>query len=194
MNSPSYWNHRYAQDDIPWDTGGITQPLRRLIDGLEDKDMRILIPGAGRGHEAKYLQDKGFRKVYVCDWAPLALKALRRTAPDFPADKLLQEDFFELDMKVELIIEQTFFCAIPRNMRPRYVEKTHALLSKEGQVAGLFFMREFPHEGPPHGGSEAEYRQLFEPFFMLQELYPAPDSIEPRLGSELFFRFQKKEV
>ena len=53
--SQSYWNNRYLENDFGWDTGSITTPLKTYIDGLTDKSLKILIPGAGNSYEAEYL-------------------------------------------------------------------------------------------------------------------------------------------
>jgi hypothetical protein len=194
MYASEYWNDRYVREDTPWDTGKPVPPLHRIISGLNQRDIRILIPGAGRGYEAILLRSMGFQNVYVCDWAEQALDALRQMDMDFPEDHLLCGDFFALELQVDLILEHTFFCAIPRSMRIPYVQKAHQLLNSGGAIAGLLFSREFEAPGPPFGGSEEEYRSLFSPHFAIRELTPALDSIAPRLGSELQFRFEKRGV
>lgn len=185
-----YWNKRYAEGNIPWDAGAPTTPLRSFLDTLKDPHQRILIPGAGRGHEAIYLHRKGFTQVYVCDWAPLALEALLDIEPDFPSDHLLQADFFELEPRYDFLIEQTFFCAIDPSLRPAYAQKAHQLLSPGGSLVGLLWAEELPVEGPPFGGTEAEYRGYFEPFFTIEQIELAPNSIKPRAGRELFLKMK----
>jgi len=184
----TYWNNRYLNQDTPWDTGSITTPLSRFIDDLTDKEMTILIPGAGPAHEAAYLIQKGFKNVYICDFAEAAIKAVEIAYPNIPTDRLLCEDFFKLDLNVDLIIEQTFFCAMPRSFRKPYVEKVHELLNTGGLLAGLFFAQEFEKDGPPFGGTKAEYLRLFTPYFDVLEMDIAVNSIKPRAGAELFFR------
>ena len=48
LNS-EYWQNRYETNDIVWDAGKITTPLKEYIDQLEDKSIKILIPGCGNG-------------------------------------------------------------------------------------------------------------------------------------------------
>ena len=189
---PNYWTDRYLNQETGWDIGHISPPLQRFIDTLDDQSLRILIPGAGRAYEAVYLHQRGFTNVFVCDWAEIAFKHLKENAPDFPKEHLLIGDFFELDIEVDLVIEQTFFCAIEPALRPRYAKKMSDILAKNGMLAGLFFGIKFPMEGPPFGGTKEEYQAIFSPYFDIVEMETAKDSIKPRLGSELFFRMLKK--
>ena len=92
----------------------------------------------------------------------------------------------------ELVIEQTFFCALHPDLRKNYVESMHKILKENGKLAGLFF--DFPHteKGPPFGGNKEEYRKLFQTHFHITTLERSYNSIKPRQGKELFFIFEKK--
>ncbi len=187
-----YWNQRYEAGNTPWDAGAITPPLRAYIDQLTDSQAHILLPGAGNGHEAVYLYQKGFRNLYLCDWAARPLAELATRLPDLPPENLICCDFFELELKVDLILEQTFFCALPRSRRQEYAQKTAALLQPNAKLAGVLFASEFEQQGPPFGGTATEYRELFAPFFDLLHLEPCYNSIQPRSGNELFVLMRKK--
>ena len=188
-----YWEGRYREQRLGWDIGAVSTPLKTYIDQLTDKELKILVPGAGYGYEAVYLFKSGFRNTFVLDIAPTPLEAIRQECPDFPEDQLLETDFFGLEESgFDLILEQTFFCALDPGLRPNYVQKMHELLATNGRLAGLFFDFPLSEQGPPFGGSEAEYRALFEPFFRIRTLERAYNSIEPRQGIELFFIFEKK--
>ena len=41
-----FWDIRYQNDDIGWDVGEITRPLKAYFDQLEDKSLSILIPSS----------------------------------------------------------------------------------------------------------------------------------------------------
>lgn len=190
--SPAYWNERYEIQNTPWDIGKVSPPIRRYLDTLSDKSLRILVPGAGNAYEAIYAHQQGFHHVFVCDWAAAAFDHLKAIAPDFPAQHLLVEDFFKLELAVDLILEQTFFCAIDPTLRDQYVEKSAALLTEKGKIAGLLFAQPFPDAGPPFGGTKEEYIEYFSPHFHILEMNKSPHSIPPRLGRELFFEMQKR--
>ncbi len=187
-----YWNQRYLGNNTPWDIGQISTPIKKYIDSLKDQSLKILTPGAGNGYEAQYLFENGFTNVWVCDWASEALLNFSKSTPDFPKSQLLQADFFEISQQFDLIIEQTFFCALPLELRTKYVSKTAALLQDRGRLVGLLFANPFPFEGPPFGGTKDEYFQLFSPAFEIEKLEICYNSIPPRKDHELFINFLKR--
>jgi len=187
----NYWATRYKENNISWDIGEISTPIKEYIDQLEDKSLKILIPGSGNSYEAEYLHLQGFKNVFVIDLSLEPLKNLKKRTPDFPEEHLLQKDFFDLNMQFDLILEQTFFCALDINLRKKYVEKMNELLETKGKLVGLFFNFELTKSGPPFGGNQQEYKDLFQPYFEILKLEKCYNSITPRSGSELFFIFKK---
>jgi len=186
----TYWEHRYKEEKTAWDIGYPSPPLTTYIDQLEDKNLEILIPGAGYGHEAIYLHKKGFKKVSVVDLAQTALQNIAEKCPDYPENRLIMADFFELQGSYDLIVEQTFFCALNPMLRKAYVVKMKQLLKPKGKLAGVFFDFEKTEDGPPFGGSQKEYKALFEPHFIIKTLQRCHNSIKQRQCSELFFIFE----
>jgi len=186
-----WWNKHYFDKNTPWDIGGIAPPLQAFFDSLSDSNLRILIPGAGKGHEAIYLHRRGFQNVFVCDWATDAFHFLLEEEPEFPEDHLLCSDFFKLNLEVDLLIEQTFFCAIDPSLRPQYAQKAAELLVPGGRLVGLLFANPFPADGPPFGGTKEEYARYFEAYFSFSQFEIASNSIKPRAGNELFINFIK---
>lgn len=188
----AFWSNRYQENQTGWDIGTISKPLKEYIDGLQDKNLKILIPGAGNSYEAEYLFQNGFKNTYLCDIAREPLENFISRNPDFPKNQILEADFFELEDRFELVLEQTFFCAIPVDKRQDYAEKTAALLKNNGILAGLLFDFELSQDGPPFGGSKEEYLTYFSPYFKIEILERCYNSIKPRQGKELFFKFRKK--
>ncbi len=186
-----YWENRYAQGNTGWDIGYPSIPLSEYIDQLQDKSIKILIPGAGNGYEPIYLYKHGFSNINVLDLAKKPLKHIKNQIPEFPQERLIKTDFFEHIGKYDLILEQTFFCALPPEMRTAYAKKMHSILNPEGKIAGVLFDFPLTEKGPPFGGSLNEYRELFTPLFNIRKLEPCYNSIKPRAGSELFFIFEK---
>lgn len=188
----NFWEQRYKEKSTGWDVGYPSIPLKTYIDQLVDKELKILIPGAGNAYEAEYLHQQKFSGVHVLDLARPPLESFKKRVPGFPVDKLIQGDFFTHSAQYDLILEQTFFCALDPALRPAYVKKMHALLQSKGKLAGLLFDFELTDEGPPFGGSKREYIGLFENDFSIRTLEPAFNSIEPRQGRELFVILEKK--
>ncbi|MGV8016925.1 MAG: SAM-dependent methyltransferase [Ignavibacteria bacterium] len=189
-----YWDKRYREGETGWDVGSVSGPLKEYIDQLEYRGMKILVPGAGNAYEAEYLFLKGFRKVHVLDISTVAIEGFVNRFPDFPRSQIINEDFFRHDGKYDLIIEQTFFCAIERRLRAEYAEKAFNLLNDNGTITGLLFNHEFGKDEPPYGGTKEEYEKYFSPFFITEIFEPAYNSIKPRAGRELFFKFRKKKL
>jgi SAM-dependent methyltransferase len=187
-----YWNHRYLQGETGWDIGYVSTPLKEYFDQLEAKDLKILIPGGGNSYEAEYLFELGFTNVHVLDISVVALQSFQKRVPDFPSEKLLCQDFFELEDTFDLIIEQTFFCALNPSERPRYVSKMHSLLKENGKLAGLLFNIPLHDDRPPFGGNEEAYRNLFSEKFNIKVMETACNSIPERAGNELFIKLLKK--
>ncbi|MCB2378264.1 TPMT family class I SAM-dependent methyltransferase [Hymenobacter sp. BT635] len=199
LDSPldaAYWSARYAQGQTGWDTGAITPPLLNYFLQMRlPRTARILIPGAGRGYEAEYLHAAGYDHVFVADIAPEALRDLQARVPGFPATHLLEQDFFALPTAppYDLIVEQTFFCALDPSLRPAYAQQCAALLRPGGTLMGLLFDTEFSPPGPPFGGSRAEYESYFAPYFDFVHFETATNSIKPRQGKELFICLKKRQ-
>lgn len=185
------WNERYEALNTPWDLGQASRPIRDYIDQLEDRSIRILVPGAGNAHEVSYLWERGFTQVHVLDWAAKSLENFHIHHPDFPENQMIQGDFFTHQGQYDLIIEQTFFCALDPSQRPAYALHCHDLLKSGGKLAGLLFQFPLRADGPPFGGSKEEYLGYFDDFFDLRFLETAYNSEENRSGKELFFLLKK---
>jgi len=190
--SNEFWSQRYEQNKTGWDLGEISAPLKAYIDQLDDKEIKILIPGAGNAYEAEYLFKQGFKNVYVADISEKPLQNLKSRVPEFSNAQLLHINFFEIEDKFDLILEQTFFCALPVKSRQDYAEKSAELLKENGLICGLLFNFPLSEDGPPFGGSKEEYLTYFSPYFKIEILESCYNSIKPRQGNELFFKFRKK--
>ena len=183
--SDEYWSARYQEGKTGWDIGSVSEPLKCYIDQLTNKEISILIPGSGNGYEAEYLYQKGFKQVYLLDFAQEPLSDFQRRNPSFPAENLLHQDIFTCRQQFDLILEQTMFCALNPALRQQYISHLGTCLTEHGKYVGLLFDREF-EGGPPFGGSKAEYMTYLSTVFRNIQLNPCYNSIESRKGTELF--------
>lgn len=188
----TYWESKYGEEATGWDIGFASTPLVDYFKQLNNKNLKILIPGGGNCYEAEYLFGQGFKNIFVIDIAEQPLKNLKARFPDFPDNHLIHDDFFNHQGNYNLIVEQTFFCALDPFLRQKYADKMQYLLSEKGKLAGLLFDFELTKEGPPFGGSKTEYLQLFAEKFTIKKLERCYNSIKPRAERELFFIFEKK--
>lgn len=187
-----FWSNKYKSGKMGWDIGHISTPIKEYIDQLSNKNLKILIPGGGNSYEAEYLFEKGFFRVFVADISKIPLENLAQRIPDFPKSNLLHTDFFELQETFDLILEQTFFCALNPNLRTKYVAKMNQLLVPGGKLVGLLFQIPLHEDKPPFGGNKANYQALFQEYFKIQTMKTAYNSIPPRAGNELFIKLLKK--
>jgi len=192
--SPEYWDERYVQKNVPWDLGQVSPPLKKFLSTYPDKHARILIPGGGYGHELAWMLEQGFTRVQLLDWSKAGIQYLEKLYPEIPASCYLCENFFEHKGQYDLILEQTFFCALPPQIRPRYIKKVSTLLDYQGQFAGVWFQFPLTEKGPPYGGHSLEYQSLLSLWFEDIQIEPCLDSHIERKGRELFIIARKKEI
>ena len=187
-----FWSDRYQNNQTGWDLGAVSSPLKAYIDQLENNNVSILIPGAGNAYEAEYLFNLGFKNITVIDISVEPLKNIQKRLPDFPKENLIYGDFFDHDKQYDLILEQTFFCALDPSLRERYVAQMHKLLITTGKLVGVVFTEPLNTEMPPFAATTEEYLALFSPKFNFKVFDTCYNSIKPREGRELFINFEKK--
>ncbi len=188
-----FWEKRYETHQTGWDLGQASPPLMELMKKITNKDAKILIPGCGSAHEAKALMELGFSNLWLIDISEKAVQQIQSQLPHFPSDHLICADFFEWEEKdFDVILEQTFFCAILPESRTRYAQNMHQKLKSGGILQGVLFDREFVG-GPPFGGSAQDYEKIFKPYFDFILWESCPCSIPPRANTELWFQLKRKD-
>ncbi|WP_020527942.1 methyltransferase domain-containing protein [Flexithrix dorotheae] len=187
-----FWENKYKNNNTGWDLGEISTPLKCYFDQIKAKDLKILIPGAGNAYEAKYLFNEGFNHVTVLDIAKAPIDNLFRSCPKFPKSHVHQGDFFEFEENgFDLIIEQTFFCALNPKLRENYIYKMKELLKPGGKLVGVLFNIPLYEDHPPFGGNREDYLPLFKNAFKINVFEICYNSIPPRAGNELFINVEK---
>ena len=188
VNSPDFWQHIYDTERLPWDMGTATPVFQRLIENGAFPHGKVLVVGAGSGHDARLFARHGF-DVTAVDFAPGAIATMRAAAePTAPVD-IRQADLFELPEEFsaafDYVLEYTCFCAIDPEKRPSYAAAIDQTLRPGGQIIALVLPIRGGPGGPPFQASPDEYIALFterDYSLVLREM-PA-DSIGPRLGNE----------
>lgn len=190
--SSDYWNQRYLNNEFAWDIGEVSAPLKAYIEQLKNKQLNILIPGAGNAYEADFLIESGFKNVSVLDFAKAPLVNIKKRNPLITDEQLIENDFFEHQGQYDLILEQTFFCALNPSLRHKYAEHMNTLLKPGGKLVGLLFNDVLNSDRPPFGGNKMEYLELFEPIFKIRTFEKCYNSIKPRADRELFMIMEKR--
>ena len=189
--TPEYWEQRWKESQTGWDIGYPSTPIKEYFEQVNNTDIKILIPGCGNAWEGELLNSMGFTQVYMIDIAPTAVEHIKDRIPQLPEDRIILGDFFELEEQFDIIVEQTFFCALNPEKRMDYAMKAHELLKPGGKLVGLLFDCHFGNPHPPFGGTKQEYLTYFEAMFDIEVMDRAYNSIKPRLGRELFVRLRK---
>lgn len=192
--SSGYWDNRYKNNETGWDIGFPAPVLKDYIDQLSDTSLSILIPGCGNAYEAEYLLAQGFTDVTLIDIVPSVTANLeKKFAPNIGKHiRIVTGDFFNHDGKYDLILEQTFLSALDPSLRSQYVDKMRSLLKKGAHLTGVLFSTVFDEEGPPYGGTREEYKKMFGNKFLIKSLEPCYNSIERRMGNEVFINLIAK--
>jgi SAM-dependent methyltransferase len=167
-------------------------PAPPLVAAVERGDLappaRVLVPGCGAGHDARFLAARGFEVVGI-DVSPLAVeRAAALAAGDGVTATFLVVDLFAPPASLgrfDVVWEHTCFCAIDPARRDDYVDAVAELLRPGGRLFGLFFAIR-PETGPPFGATAEEIRHRFARRFRVDALRPATDSHPARLGKELW--------
>ena len=191
LNS-EYWQNRYLESKTGWDIGYITTPIKEYFDQLENKSIKILVPGAGNAYEIEYLHKNNFNNIFLLDFAEQAISNFKKRVPAFPVKQIINEDFFNHKGKYDLIVELAFFSSLKPNYRENYVTKMFELLKPKAKLIGLLFNHEFGNNHPPFGGTKKEYQKLFTDKFNINIMEIAYNSIKPRSGRELFINLERK--
>ena len=188
--SEQFWEKKWIENKIGWDLGEVSPPIKEYINQLTNKSIMILIPGCGNAYEAEYLNNAGFNNVFIVEISKSAISSFKIRCPEFPDEHIIHSDFFEIKGQYDLIIEQTFFCALELTYRKSYVEQMTKLLKSDGKLIGLLFNTYFS-AGPPFGGDINLYESLFSKAFKIEIMETAYNSIKTREGSELFIKMIK---
>ncbi len=177
-----HWNARYAEGRDRWDLGRSPPILDRLI-AAQTRPRRVLVPGAGHGHDALAWARAGHR-VVAFDFAPLAVESLRRRA----SEQGVEIDVREVDVldppvglrgHFDLVWEQTCLCALPPEQRRPYLQAMAQVLGPGGQLLALLWAHG-NEGGPPWDMSPVVVEQLLVGLFTVDRRERVAESIVER--------------
>jgi methyl halide transferase len=195
VNSPQKWEADYQRKTDGWDLAGPTPALKRLAESGRFKPGRMLVPCAGRGHDAREFARHGFA-VTAVDFSAFAVQEMQRLADPGAPVEILQHDMFELphsmDGTFDYVLQYTCFCAIDPQRRTDYADLIARLLKPGGIYIDLAFPLDGRAGGPPFATSEDEIVGLFKGRgFQLVSDEKLHDSVSPRRQAEALLVFRK---
>ena len=207
VNSPHKWDANYEQKTDGWDLGGPTPVFKRILLSRQLIPGRMIVLGAGRGHDARGFARHGFQ-VTAVDFSSQAIQEMHRLATSEAHVEILQHDIFTLPDRLnnsfDYVLEYTCFprhlrpgqvCAIDPNRRADWRSRADLvtrLLKPNGIYIDLAFPLEGRKGGSPFAVTGSEIMELFQErgFKLIAREKPA-DSVSPRRHAEELFLFQK---
>jgi SAM-dependent methyltransferase len=188
VNLPDKWEADYRRKTDGWDLSGPTPALRRLAASGRFAPGRMLVPCAGRGHDAREFARHGF-DVTAVDFSAYAVREMKRLSdPDAPVE-ILQQDMFSLprmfDGAFDYVLQYTCFCAIDPQRRGDYADLVARVLKPGGHYIDLAFPLDGRGGGPPFAVSVEDIVALFASRgFELVSRETLEDSVAPRRNAE----------
>ena len=187
--SASAWDKRWREKNTGWDLGGVTPALIAWVKDHPVSKTAVLVPGCGSGYDAHYLAKQGADTVAL-DFSSSALEHARSLHPDSRV-RWLEQDVTRLafDAAFDLVWEYTCFVALHPHQREAYLAGLARALRPGGRYLGMVFQAvPNPDQGPPFQVDPDDFRALLERFFTVERIQvPAPHSIKPRRGAEIWF-------
>lgn len=188
--SPAFWDERFDKQFTPWERGAVPQALREFV-AAAPAPLTTLIPGCGSARELAFLADAGWDATAI-DFSPAAV-ATGKAAAGRWADRVAEADFFSWQpaRPLQLIYEQAFLCAMPRERWPDVAARWAALLPPGALLAGFFFFDDAP-KGPPFGIARDQLDALLAPYFDCVADRAVDDSIPVFRGKERWLQWRRR--
>ena len=152
----NYWSDRYKTGRTGWNIGFASEPILQYLDQIQNKELEMLFPGAGNAYEVEEAFKLGFSSVHLLDYAEEPIRNFSLRNPNFSTSFIHLENFFDHMGKYDLIIEQTFFCALDPGMRKNNMSKLKSLLKPEAKLVGVVLDRKFNFPGRTFGWGKKE--------------------------------------
>lgn len=194
--SPAFWDERFDQAFTPWDRGTAPAALRRFVASAAIAATAagppgVLVPGCGSAHELALMCEAGWDASAI-DFSPVAVARARRLAGPWAA-RILEADFFTFQpaRPLDLIYEQAFLCALPRERWHDVAQRWETLLAPGGLLAGYFFFDDAA-KGPPFGIARARLDVLLLPGFVCVVDEAVEDSLPVFAGKERWMVWRRR--
>ncbi len=195
INEDRDWESYYQADDLMWDHGEASPGLVDFLatDGADIALGQALVPGCGRGHDARALAKAGWQ-VTGLDIAPSAIPLARELAVaekleiDFRLGNFLDD---EPSQSFDLLFEHTLFCAINPGQRADYVRAAERRLRPGGTYLAVNYIITDDDGEPPFSTTDDELDERFLPGFELVRRW-VPRSYENRQGRELMNLWRRR--
>jgi SAM-dependent methyltransferase len=134
-----FWEGRWKSGHTPWDHGRFAPPFGEFVDREGAPRGKVLIPGAGSGHDVRYFAELG-AEVVGLDISPSAVAVAAERNPH-PDAQYRQGDILDPDVELfgvfDWVIEHTCLCALDPVHWLRYAAAIPKLLVPGGHYLAL---------------------------------------------------------
>jgi cyclopropane fatty-acyl-phospholipid synthase-like methyltransferase len=173
-------------EKIPWNSETPPETLVELVEGGKVKPCKMIDLGCGAGNYAIYLAGRGFEVIGI-DNSPAAIRIAQENANKkgvtgtfLVADVL--GDLDEVKEPFDFAYDWELLHHIFPEKRKKYVENVRRILNPGGKYFSVCFHEKDPQFGGSgkyrktslgtilYFSSEDELRDLFEPYFFIEEL------------------------
>lgn len=195
VDSPHFWDELYESDHFPWDLGGPTPVFVRLAESRLLEPGKMLVLGAGHGHDARLFARHRF-VVTAVDFSDSAVATMHQLDdPRFPVE-IVQADLFSLppawNDRFDYVLDYTSFCAVLPQRRLEYANLVTRLIKTGGKYIILAFPIGTRPGGPPYVVQPDAIVELYaERGFALHQRESPFDSADGRKGHEELLILQR---
>ncbi len=191
----NYWENRYLENDIPWDTGTHHRELPAIIKSFGLKGKYGYVPGCGYGYDAAFLAQQG-AEIWASDISLTAIERARAVAEKYSGPvTLIHDDMINPGEKYtgffDFVFEYTTICSVSPEIRSDFITGMSRLLKDNGLYITILFPLSGITENPPYPVENIEFKNLAAPHFKLIYFQKAIDSIKPRAGRESLHVYEK---
>lgn len=168
------WEQRYAQNELPWDTGRPACSLMQLFSSWPVFKGKILEVGCGTGTNAVWMAKQGCQ-VTGMDISSGAVAAARQRAEEQGADcTFVEADFLASELEPDqfaFLFDRGCFHGMNEEQRGQFAKQAAVCLERGGLWFSLIGNSDQPSQGQgPPRLTAAQICASVEPFFEILSL------------------------
>ncbi|KAJ3168456.1 hypothetical protein HK101_011628 [Irineochytrium annulatum] len=186
-----YWEKRWVDKTTHWDQGkslpvlmfpltiykAFVTAIDQLLKEKAGESLKTaLVPGCGRGYDVITFAKRGIKCTGI-DLSPtgtaVANEYIASQGVDPSMGHVATADFFDFATRApacDILYDQTFLCALDKNLRKDWAKAVGAIVRPGGYLlAYMFPLKADSEDGPPFAVSVDLYRNLLAPDF--EEIY-----------------------